>query len=65
MISPLLAWSDIDAYLKETRERIILDLSDADSDKAVWRNLGKLSLLDELANLHAILATLNAQKKEG
>ena len=65
MISPLIAWSDIKAYLDETRERVILDLADAEHDKAVWRGLGKLALLDELANLRDILATLNAVKKAG
>ena len=64
MISPLIAWSDIKAYLDETRERIILDLADADNDKAVWRGLGKLALLDELSNLQDILATLDSAKRD-
>ena len=65
MNSPLVPWTDIEEYLKETRERVILDLAEADNEKVVWRNLGKLALLDELSNLRAILATLDSQKREG
>ena len=64
MISPLIAWSDIKAYLDETRERVILDLAEAENEKAVWRGLGKLALLDELSNLRDILATLDSAKKD-
>ena len=63
MISPILAWSDIKAYLDETRERVILDLSGADHEKVIWQNVGKLALLDELGNLRDILATLSTVDK--
>ena len=65
MISPLIAWSDIKAYLDETRERVILDLADeSDNERRIWKNLGKLALLDELSNLRDILATLDSAKKD-
>ena len=56
-------WADVLAYFHDMRERVILNLADAESDKDVWRGLGKLDLLDELANLQAILATLSTFDK--
>ena len=52
-------WTDLEGYFKETQERVLLELSEADELKDLWRAQGKLALLDELSQLRSILFTLD------
>ena len=57
-------WADVIAYMKERRENVILDLAKAEDLRGLYHAQGKLALLDELCNLHGILAALDSVKKE-
>ena len=57
-------WVDILEYLKECRERTILDLSDAQDERLIYRAQGKLALLEELLQMRDILVTLKSLGKE-
>jgi len=59
----VVSWVDVMAYFTDCRERTILDLAEAEDDKAMWRAQGKLALLNELLNLQDIHATLEALGK--
>jgi hypothetical protein len=60
----MVAWTDLEDYFRETRERIISDMTRADTERALWQAQGKLTLVDELARLRVILQALAAQGKE-
>ena len=60
----VIPWLELEAYFKETRERVIYELAHAEELKGLYAAQGKLALLDELANLHAILFTLDHLGKE-
>ena len=63
MADYVVSWVDVMAYFTDCRERTILDLAEAEDDKAMWRAQGKLALLNELLNLQDIHATLEALGK--
>lgn len=56
-------WADVQRYLRDRREGVILDLSGAEDLQNLYRAQGKLALLDELLNLKDILATLTSVDK--
>lgn len=58
-------WRDLEAYFSEMRERVIRDLADAETERALWQAQGKLAQIEELTSLRAILATLDSQGKVG
>lgn len=60
----VIPWPDLEAYIKESRERIIADLAEAEDLRGLYQAQGKLALVDELLNLRAIMATLDAAGKE-
>ena len=64
MADYVVSWVDVMAYFTECRERTILDLAEAEDDKAMWRAQGKLALLNELLNLQDIHATMTSLGKE-
>ena len=57
-------WQNIQEYMRELREGVILDLAAADDLQALYRAQGKLGLLDTLLGLRDIMAVLESQKKE-
>ena len=60
----VIPWVELEAYFKDAREQVILDLADAETDRNIWKAQGKLKLLDELARLRIILQVLDSQGKE-
>ena len=56
-------WSDLEAYFKDTKERVLLQLSEAEELKDLWRTQGKLALLEEFDSLRDIMFTLNTLGK--
>ena len=60
----VLPWTDLEAYFKEMRERVIQDMARAETERGLWQAQGKLALLDELTQLRAILQVLDSLGKE-
>ena len=56
-------WAEVIEYFQECREQAFVELSMAESDRAVWRAQGKVALLDELLNLKDVFATMSEVDK--
>ena len=61
--SRVISWDDVLAYFKESRERALADLANAENERHIWKAQGKIDLCNELLNLRAIFQTL-AQSEE-
>lgn len=65
MAPTIITWGQLESYFKDTREAVLQELAEAETDRQMWQAQGKLALTLELLNLRAILATLEeAQGKE-
>ena len=56
-------WAEVLEYFNECREQAIRELSQAETDRAVWSAQGKVALLDELLNLKDVFATMSEVDK--
>lgn len=56
-------WPSLEAYFSEMRERVIRDMANSETERALWQAQGKLAIIDELTHLRDILQVLDTQGK--
>ena len=64
-MSDIITWQDLELYIAELRERVILEIGDAPSDFERTKAQGKLALCNELVTLRESLDTMAKQAQEG